>query len=119
MIKFTTELKVSEIPNRPMWWVLDEDLVCVYLDRVFVVPKGFETDFASVPRVLWAVVPPYGEHTKAAVLHDYLYSGGYKLERLECDNIFKQAMIASGVSEIKANTMYTGVRSFGWMFFYK
>jgi hypothetical protein len=32
----------------------------------------FETDLASVPRALTWLVPRYGLHTKAAILHDYL-----------------------------------------------
>jgi hypothetical protein len=38
----------------------------------FVVPTGFVTDFASVPRFLHWLVSPYGAYTRAAVLHDWL-----------------------------------------------
>jgi hypothetical protein len=34
--------------------------------------QPFETDLASVPRLLTWLVPRYGTYTKAAVLHDYL-----------------------------------------------
>src|SRR5690348_12260167 len=37
------------------------------------VPVGFVTDFASVPRFFWRVLPPTGRYGKAAVVHDYLY----------------------------------------------
>lgn len=39
----------------------------------FVVPKGFVTDFASVPEILQGLIPPTGRYGKAAVIHDYLY----------------------------------------------
>jgi Protein of unknown function (DUF1353) len=37
------------------------------------VPTGFETDFASIPRPLWAVIPPRGKYNRPAIVHDYLY----------------------------------------------
>ena len=40
------------------------------------VPVGFITDFASIPRILWVVLPPTGPYGKAAVIHDWLYQGG-------------------------------------------
>lgn len=40
------------------------------------VPEGFITDGASVPRLFWLLLPPWGEYGQAAVLHDYLLEGG-------------------------------------------
>jgi len=37
------------------------------------VPAGFVTDLASVPRLLWAIVPRDGLYNGAAVVHDFLY----------------------------------------------
>lgn len=36
------------------------------------VPKGFVTDMASVPRVLWNIIAPF-DVARAAVIHDILY----------------------------------------------
>jgi hypothetical protein len=38
-------------------------------DDVVKVRKGFKTDFASVPRVLWWLCPPLGRYSKATVVH--------------------------------------------------
>src|SRR5437868_748210 len=38
-----------------------------------VVPAGFVTDFASIPRAFWSGMSPHGQYSRAAVLHDYLY----------------------------------------------
>lgn len=78
------------------------------------VPKGFETDFASVPRALWAVVPPLGRYAKAAVIHDWLY---YRQDRSrkEADLIFFEAMRVLGVGRARRNSMYWAVRQFGWI----
>jgi hypothetical protein len=35
------------------------------------VQEGFVTDQASVPRVMWPFIPPFGRHTFAAVIHDF------------------------------------------------
>ena len=43
---------------------------------IVVVPAGFATDFASVPRAFWRLLPPFGEYMLAAVVHDYLYAVG-------------------------------------------
>lgn len=37
------------------------------------VPAGFITDFASIPRVLWSLIPPRGRYNRPAIIHDYLY----------------------------------------------
>lgn len=35
------------------------------------VPEGFITDQASVPKVIWPLIPPFGRHTFASVIHDH------------------------------------------------
>ena len=37
-----------------------------------VVPAGFETDLASVPRAAWALIAPW-DVARAAIVHDILY----------------------------------------------
>lgn len=37
------------------------------------VPRGFVTDLASVPRMLWSIFPKTGRYAYAAIVHDYLY----------------------------------------------
>lgn len=82
---------------------------------VIDVPKGFKTDFASIPRILWSIIAPTGKHTNASILHDYLYTEGYKLgiDRKRADLIFYEAMIDSSVARFTANVMWFAVRVFG------
>lgn len=80
------------------------------------VPKGFVTDFASIPRLFWRLEPPLGRSGKAAVVHDYLYAtrgldGRY--DRARCDEIFREAMGVLGVPMIKRNIMWAAVRAGG------
>jgi hypothetical protein len=84
------------------------------------VGKGFETDFASIPRPLWSLWPPAGgAYTPAALIHDCLYKTGFvsvndgsvrHISRQEADDIFKEAMEVAGVSWLSRRLIYRGVR---------
>ncbi len=74
-----------------------------------IVPAGFVTEFASIPRVLWSELSPVGEHTLAAIVHDYLY-WFQPCERQEADNLLMIAMRDGGVSDLQRGAVYTGVR---------
>lgn len=76
------------------------------------VPKGAETDFASVPRIFWPIIRPDGRHGKAAVVHDYLYRVA-PVSRVVADAIFLDAMATLGVSRWRRWSMYLAVRLFG------
>lgn len=56
-------------------WALTEELVYWPSNEhiPIIVPRGFVTDLASIPRPLWSWLPPDGPWAKAAVIHDYLY----------------------------------------------
>jgi hypothetical protein len=85
-------------------------------DEVIVVPAGFITDFASVPKGLWNIFPPFGEWAAAAVVHDYLYKTqglNGKYDRKQADKIFKEAMEVLEVPKWKRELMYNAVRTFG------
>lgn len=77
------------------------------------VPRGFETDFASVPRLFWRVFPALGPWAKAAVVHDYLYATGGlagRYSRARCDAIFAEAMGVLKVAGWKRAFMHAAVR---------
>jgi hypothetical protein len=81
------------------------------------VPLGFITDGASVPRIFWNILSPFGEYAPAAIIHDFLYSkdsDGYEYERWECDQLFLMAMKDCGVGWIKRHAIYNAVRIGGW-----
>ena len=79
--------------------------------KKFIVPAGFETDFASVPQaVWWFCAPAAGNHAKPAVLHDYLcetYS-----DQPNTDKIFLEAMTTNGVGRFKRTVMFNAVRGY-------
>ena len=79
---------------------------------IYTVPRGFITDLASVPRILWPMFPPYDNYASAAVLHDHLYTIK-TLKRKECDLLLLEAMSHSNVPKWKCRAVYLAVRLFG------
>ena len=124
---FLSELKVTEKSDtehqgRGTWQLISPLMFySVIINKIIVVPKGFITDFESVPRlpfIFWAL----GDRvTKPSVLHDFLYSrnSNLNLTRKICDRIFLEAMFSEKISAIYAVTIYSGVRIFGERFFKK
>ncbi|MBF6174235.1 DUF1353 domain-containing protein [Nocardia blacklockiae] len=76
---------------------------------LFVVPEGFRTDFASVPRALVWLIPRYGVFTKAAILHDYLCRDA-EVSRADADGLFRRALHEEGVSLPQRWMMWAAVR---------
>jgi hypothetical protein len=87
-----------------------QDWVVIVHGRPILIPAGFITDCASIPRFLWPILPPFGEYTKAAILHDWLYQFG-DFTRAESDWTFLEAMIALDVPVWKQWALYSGVRA--------
>jgi hypothetical protein len=79
-----------------------------------IVPAGYVTDLASIPRFAWSLgFAPDGPWAKAAVVHDYLYatrglSGRYS--RAQADGILDQAMAALGVPAWRRAVIWAAVR---------
>jgi len=84
-----------------------------------VIPKGFYTDGASVPKIFWNIFSPWGSYFSAALVHDFLYSKDsdnlfFVSDRKEADRIFKEAMYNAGVGWVTRETVYRAVRLGGW-----
>jgi hypothetical protein len=94
-------------------WSLVDDLVYQGNRERFVVPAGFRTDFATVPRVVTWLIPRFGAYTLAAILHDWLVSEGIRsgvVSSREADGIFRRVMRESGVPVLRRWLMWAGVR---------
>ncbi|POM15729.1 Protein of uncharacterised function (DUF1353) [Burkholderia cepacia] len=78
--------------------------------QVFVVPAGFETDFASVPRAPVAFLLTADSAHAASAVHDFLYTAPHPVSREIADAVLKEASIASGVPAWRAWLMWAGVR---------
>jgi hypothetical protein len=88
----------------------NEEPLPVRCRTVFLVPAGFETDFASIPRLFWSVIGhPAGQYAQAAVLHDFLYRTK-AVSRKKADALFSEAMAVLEVPAWKRWTMWAAVR---------
>lgn len=76
------------------------------------VPRGFVTDFASVPSSFWSWMPPLGRYGLPAVVHDWLY-WEQTLTRSQADDIFEAALTDLDVSWFRKFILYRSVRWFG------
>lgn len=70
------------------------------------------TDIASVPRILWMLLPPDGKHAKATIIHDYLYDNALRT-KAEADRIFLDGVTVLGVPKLKRIVRYLVVKLFG------
>ena len=115
MSKFLTSLQVERVPGKDRWITTaplryQSDTIN---GAIIEVPVGFETDFASVPRLPFVYLAVGGCGEEAATIHDYLYR--YQaVSRSVADSIFYEALRECGISWVQARTMYLGVRAFGW-----
>ena len=82
---------------------------------IVIVPRGFVTDFASIPQPLQLLrgrLSTTGRYGNAAVVHDYLY-WRQDCTRAQADNILAIAMKDAGVSLLERKIIYEAVRQFG------
>ena len=119
MIKWLSKLDVSMLKGGRRAELNEEFSVRVgkvsaFVDEVVTVPKGFVTDFASIPRVVRSFIPQLGRYSWAAVVHDYLYSEGDG-KRKDADLLFLALMASSGVPWWKRRLIYRAVRLGGWV----
>lgn len=119
MSSFTETLVVSPLPDGKTWVVMECFSYAIgdlETGRKIKVVPGFMTDFASIPRVFWGILPKWGKYGNAAVVHDWNYwmqelNG---VTRKEADDIMKEGMEVLGVKKWKQFFIYSAVRWFGW-----
>ncbi len=121
MSAFLTDLVLTDLepdqmraPADERRWMLLADLIyrSDRLGRLVVAPRGYITDLASAPRLVWPVCPPFGRYGKAAVLHDWLYYTRL-CPRAEADAVFLEAMAVGGVGGLRRRLLWAAVRLFG------
>lgn len=118
---FTTPLIVSPLPDGRKWRLFHQFTYHIgsrYSQKTITVPEGFVTDFASIPKFIFWVLPWWAKFNKASVLHDWLYQE-HILTRAEADLAFYEAMLVAfrhhRTGPFVAWLEYWAVRLFGWM----
>ena len=113
--------------NRPQLEPLDSGhyrLLKTYLyttnvGSAIIVPKGYITNGADIPRFFWRLYPPFSpEYLPAVIIHDYLcdiadsmtdkssMADAFKF----ADDVFREILLKLGVSKIKTSLFYKAVR---------
>jgi len=91
-----------------------------YADQWVFVPAGTLTDLASIPRIVWNILPPSGQYGSAAIVHDRLCNtlqitqSGKTIEisRAKADQILGEAMEVLNVPWIKRVLISGAVRMY-------
>lgn len=118
--KISYSPEASEALGRDYWLLLEG--FSFYIgkkgdDKWVHVPGGFLTDGASVPRILWSAIPPWGKYGQAVIVHDYLCEylsitiagKPVRISREYADLIFLEMLIVLDVPELERKSMYTAV----------
>jgi len=119
--EFKTELD-ARLKDDDTIWVLDSPLV-YYSDIVgeITVPAGFETDFASVPRVPIAFTLYGNRAHREGVIHDYLFRKDSKplVGFSRANRVFLEAMECRGKPWYVRYPMYSAVCAFSYLCYHK
>jgi hypothetical protein len=110
---FATSLCLTALT--PDLWSIDQPLTWIGDEGPIVVPKGFITDLASIPRVLrnLPLLDVDGLSRRPAALHDWLYAGYRHKGKAFADQTLRAALIAEGMTHAGASIYYYGVHWFG------
>ena len=121
MSRFTDVLVVSPLADGKTWVIVRDfwyDVGAENSGDHIDVAIGFQTDFATIPRLFWAILPKWGRYGNATVIHDWLYWVQTRPRR-EADAILLEAMGVLGVTSLVKVAMYWAVRLFGGLAWYR
>lgn len=126
MCKFSKRVTIqydnlaSGLLGKEYWRITNEVKVTLGEGRHVTIPAGYLSDGASVPKVFWSIIPPWGAYGDAVVLHDLLceylsvVENGriVKISRAECDAYFNDAMKCLKVPTFQRRIIYAGVSTY-------
>lgn len=107
-------------------WSVVYDYHCeVYGERIMI-PQGFRTDFASVPRVFWPIMSPTGVLLIPGLLHDFYYRHHFLIApdrthrfalmgRAWGDEMLRQVCVEVNGMPVSAGISWAGLRVGGWL----
>jgi len=117
MLQFKTDLICRALADGVNWELhapLVIDLGLPGNRDLLRIPKGFTTDFGSIPWFIpnW-IANPQGKAKRAFVMHDYLYRNQLFTQLVD-DALLNEGMIIDGVNWFQRATVYRGLRLGGW-----
>ena len=112
--KVTYNRDVGIKPHTDYTYKTDKPMHVYIDDEIFIIPKDFETDLASIPRWYWMILSPqYSAFVYPSIIHDYFYRCANLKDRAFADEVFYKALRANGVSKYTSLKFYLAVRFFG------
>lgn len=114
LLEFKTILVVSPFGDGKYWYLREELTWKAKSGKIFNVPEGFVTDFASVPQLVWSIFPRWAKYGPAAVVHDYCY-WEQAISRKKADEVILEGMEDLGVCWFTRYLIYYTLRAFGWI----
>lgn len=75
-----------------------------------MIPKGFETNGADIPRIFWSIVPPFKpKYLPAVLVHDYLIKIAKNKEEITYANYYFEKILLKIENSYKTRTMIKAV----------
>lgn len=104
---------MEEVEKETLWELKEEIIIKTSKGLYVTIPVGFQTDFASVPKIFWSIISSIGKYNLASVIHDYFYTT-HLLDRKSADEEFLRWMtFIDPKRQIRNKLMYYMVRLFG------
>ncbi len=110
--EFKTILVASPFADGSYWYLRNDLHWLSASGEEFVVPTGFVTDFASIPRPFWWLLPKWARYGNAAVVHDFNY-WEQKIDRKAADRAMVEGMQDLSVGKLTRTIIYFFLRVFG------
>jgi len=114
---FKNKLKIEAISREDAYLLTSQLSYITNLGDKIIIPKGFKTNFASVPRLAKFYIDDDDWQIRApSVVHDYLYSAESAelgFTRKQADEVLLEAMMGLGMRKTKALLIYYTLRIFG------
>lgn len=114
-MNFDNTVKTEWLPDDPRDMELLETINFIdSAGKIWIAPSGSIINGASIPRLFWRIIgsPFVGLYRRASVVHD-VYCATRSEPHEAVHKMFLDAMLADGVSEEKALSMYQAVAMFG------
>lgn len=112
MSRFVSDLETKLINDDSVWELIRPlTYWSDYLNDMIIVPAGFKTDFASVPRVPVAYTLFGDRAHRESVIHDYLFRKDSvpNVSFMTANKVFLEAMTLRGKSALVRYSMFLGV----------
>jgi hypothetical protein len=111
---FGTRLTVAHLGGKR--WQLLDPLVWEDDERMVIIRRDFQTDFASIPKPLRWLLDNAGANSEAAVLHDALWRESKRpqepgIDPWDADSSFRVALRETGSTMLVRSLMWFGVRA--------